>query len=196
LYEDVRDQRVDVIEYRYHVSGKSYDLAVRWSTGPFSWWEHQESGDLSPVPQEIRQAFPDDFAGPQGSEFESDLRRAVGHQKIDIRPYLNEQRHQTFWMRGLPESWQGVSVEVVALALFGLMLTTRDHRYANRWAWFWMFTNPLGMLGYLWLEKRPFPPPRPSRAEAPIGGGVGFCYALGLSVLDVGTTALATWLIT
>jgi hypothetical protein len=197
LYEDVRDHHVDVIEYRYHVSGKSYDLAVRWSTGPFSRWEHQEGGGLGPVPQEAREAFPEDFAGPQGSEFEGDLRRAMGDQKIDIRPYRDGQRDHTFWIQGLPEGWQGVLVAVVALALFGVMLTTRDHRYANRWAWFWMFLfNPLGMLGYLWLEKRPFPPPLPSPAKAPIGGGVGFCYAIGLSILFVVITTLATWLIT
>jgi hypothetical protein len=192
----VWDHRVDVIEYRYRVSGKNYDLSVRWSTGLFSWWEFSEAGGVGPVPKDLLEAFPEEYSGPQGSEFESDLRRAMGSQKIDIRPYPDDLGDHRLWVQAISEGWQGTLVGMVVLALFGVMVTTRDHRYANRWAWFWMFsTSPLGMLGYLRLEKRPFPPSLPPRTQAPIGGWIGFCYAIGLSFLFWGATALATWLV-
>jgi hypothetical protein len=196
LFEDVRDHRVEVIEYRYDVSGKNYDLSVRWSTGLFSWWEFSEEGNIGPVPKELLEANPDEYAGPQGYEFESDLRRAMGQQKIDIRPYPDELTDDGFWPQTIAKGLEGALVGMMALALFGVMFATRDHRYANRWAWFWMFlASPLGMLGYLWLEKRPFPPPLPPRARAPIGGCIGFCCSVGLSFLLEGATALAAWLV-
>lgn len=74
------------------------------------------------------------------------------------------------------------------IVLFGHMLLTREHRYANRSAWFWLFTvGQIGALLYLWSEPEPLLGPllrTPRRARVrerehqPITGGVGCLYSV------------------
>jgi hypothetical protein len=70
------------------------------------------------------------------------------------------------------------------IVLFGHMLLIREHRYANRWAWFWLFTvGQIGALLYLWSEPEPLLkllPRTPGRAREhqPITGGVGCLYSI------------------
>ncbi|MFD0855551.1 hypothetical protein ACFQ07_25140, partial [Actinomadura adrarensis] len=45
---------------------------------------------------------------------------------------------------------------VLWVPVFLVMLCRFDHRYANRWAWTWLFTiGGVGVLPYLLLEPRP-----------------------------------------
>lgn len=70
------------------------------------------------------------------------------------------------------------------IVLFGHMLLTREHRYANRWAWFWLFTvGQIGALLYLWKEPEPLLKPllrKPGRVRErqPITGGVGCLFSI------------------
>jgi hypothetical protein len=75
---------------------------------------------------------------------------------------------------------------IVWLVTLGVMLMTARHRYANRWAWFWLFTvGQVGALLYLVLEPRPIwrPAARPAPDRTPITGGTGFLWSLVLSVV-------------
>lgn len=78
------------------------------------------------------------------------------------------------------------------IVLFGHMLLTREHRYANRWAWFWLFTvGQIGALLYLWSEPESLLRPlrRTSgrvREQHPITGGVGFLFSIAwMLVVDI-----------
>ncbi|WP_460364513.1 hypothetical protein [Actinocorallia lasiicapitis] len=198
LVEDLRDHRVKVIEYDYSGDDQDYNLDLRWSTGPFSWWERHEGGDAGPPSDEMVETFPE-FAGPQGWDFENTLRRETAGQNIKISPYGFDEPGGMWWASPLPGGYRYLSALawLSTLCMFGVMLSTRDHRYANRWAWLWMFmSSPLGMLGYLWLEKRPLPPPLAPRADAPIGGWTGFLYSIGLSITFTAATFVIVWLIT
>jgi hypothetical protein len=103
------------------------------------------------------------------------------------------------WIQDLSDSdepsWLGFAAGSLWALMFFVMLATREHAYANRWAWFWLFA--VGGVGpILMLFKEPEPlrllPGRvlPTRRAAvrldPITGGTGLAYAviwaIGLSV--------------
>lgn len=177
LYADTRSGRADVVQYRFNRHNKNYQLTVRWSTGPLSWYGRSESGSVDGVSPELAEAFPEEFAGPQGHTFPEDFATANSAGHVRVEPYDRRQSDGTFWALGLLPGWWSVPAAVIAIALSILMLRTRDHRYANRWAWFWMFLfTPLGMIGYLLLERRPLPPARAPRTAEPIGGFTGFVF--------------------
>lgn len=79
-----------------------------------------------------------------------------------------------------------------------LMLSRRDHRYANRWAWFWLFVigQAPGLLLYPLLEPWPLwrRPWRPGSPRVPIRGGAGFGWslllALAIGVAGAGVAAI------
>ena len=203
LHEDLREQRVEAIVYRYEVHNGYYRLDVRWSTGPFSWWQFNEGGGTE-VPQMIEDAFPEEYDAPlQGRTFERDLRTAIGDQDIDVRTASKMSIRSSdlpgswFLRWETPFGWFQALVAVSALAMFGVMLACGGHRYANRWAWTWLFlSSPLGVLAYLYLERRPFPPVLPARAKPPIGGLTGFFLALPAAIAFTFATASLAHLIT
>ncbi len=82
--------------------------------------------------------------------------------------------------------WDRLEMATTAawIGTFLLMLGTTRHRYANRWAWFWLFIlGQVGALLYLVLEPQPIWRPRswPPRGRPPIGGGSGFLWSILLS---------------
>jgi len=192
LYADTRSGRADVVEYRFDRNDESYHLTVRWSTGPFSWYERSESGSVDGVSPEVAEAFPEEFAEPQGHTFPEDFAAADHAGHVRVEPYERRRPGNTFWAVDLLPGWWSVPAAAIAIALSVLMLRTRDHRYANRWAWFWMFLfTPLGMIGYLLLERRPFPSVRAPRTAEPIGGFTGFVFGSMLFPLLYGSLAVA-----
>jgi hypothetical protein len=83
--------------------------------------------------------------------------------------------------------WQPLRSAVILAwwLTFLLMLSRRTHQYANRWAWFWLFTlGQVGAVLYLVMEPRlMWRPPSPSAADrAPIRGGAGCGWSLLLSI--------------
>ncbi|MFD0630582.1 hypothetical protein ACFQ9X_01875 [Catenulispora yoronensis] len=106
------------------------------------------------------------------------------------------------WLQAVDDAdeptWLAVPAVLLYLLAFLVMLMTREHPYANRWAWFWLFV--VGGIGpILLLLKEPVPlrigrrrrasrageasqasrPPRPARpARPPLTGGVGLALAL------------------
>jgi hypothetical protein len=189
LYADTRSGRAEIVEHRFRQNGESYDLMVRWATGAFSWYEHSEGGSMNGVSPELMEAFPEHYAGPQGHTFPKDFAAADSAGHVRVEPY-DHRSDNGFWAIGLFPAWWSVPATVIAIALSLLMLRTRDHRHANRWAWFWMFlSTPLGMIGYLLLERRPLPPARAPRTTAPMGGFRGF--VLGTMVFPFLFAALA-----
>jgi hypothetical protein len=93
-------------------------------------------------------------------------------------------QHPDFWP--FKVVWDPLEVATVAawIGTFLLMLSTTRHRYANRWAWFWLFTfGQAGALLYLVLEPQPIWRPRrwPPRGRPPMGGGSGFLLSFLLS---------------
>ncbi|GAB2821439.1 hypothetical protein GCM10022221_19300 [Actinocorallia aurea] len=177
LYEDVRSGRAEEVVYRFEEDQDGYDLAVHWSTSPFTWYEHLEGGSSGPVPPQLLEAFPEDFSGPQGHTFPEDLAIAnsVGHVRVERTDgYDRTRAENTFWVSSL-SGWWKVPILLIAVALFTVMLRTRDHRYANRWAWFWLFLcTPAGMIGYLLLERSPGIEAAAPRATPPMKGYRGF----------------------
>ena len=96
--------------------------------------------------------------------------------------------------------WEPLQVAAVAawIGSFLIMLGHARHRYANRWAWFWLFTvGQAGVLLYLILEPQPLWRPRswpPRTDRAPARGGTGLIWAILLSIAvslaAAGVTAL------
>ncbi|MDX6744007.1 hypothetical protein [Actinocorallia sp. A-T 12471] len=179
LHKDLGEGRVGAVEYLYEVRGGRYWLDVRWSTGPFSWSEFNEGGGLE-VPRMIEEAFPEEYGTPlQGHTFERDLRAAIGDRDVDVRVLTDTRPRDRFLGWVVPFGWFSVVYGAAYLAMFGVMLRRGGHRFANRWAWTWLFlTSPVGVLAYLGLERRPFAPDLPARAKPPVGGTVGFLLAV------------------
>jgi len=184
LYSDLRLGRAEVVLYDYQERNGTYRLRVEWATGVFSWYQLFANGDMDGIDPKLAEEFPEQFAGPQGHTFREDLAAANidGHARVKRLDPRGENR---FWRASTYLGWWSAPALVVSGALLVLMLRTRRHRYANRWAWFWMFLAvPLGQIAYLLLERRPFPPERPPRASAPIGGFRGaLCGFFVLPVL-------------
>lgn len=115
------------------------------------------------------------------------------HRQIAASPYspitVNRRVGQgpDQWLEKIAWGPLKVASLVVWLVTLVMMLGRRRHRYANRWAWFWLFngTGPAGLLLYLVLEPHPaWQPASPLTAErAPIRGGAGLLLSLSLSLL-------------
>jgi hypothetical protein len=92
------------------------------------------------------------------------------------------------WIQDLGDSdepsWLVFTAGCLWVLMFFVMLATREHSYANRWAWFWLFA--VGGVGpILMLLKEPEPlrllpwrPGRPAARPHPLTGGVGLAYAV------------------
>jgi hypothetical protein len=160
LLRDLRADRVGTIAYR----GGS----AEWTAGV---WRFS-----APVPD------------PSGEDREW-LRRQIQATGSTL-PVEDRVSDDSLWAVRVP--WRPLRYLAVAawLLTFLIMLGRRRHRWANRWAWWWMFViGIVGPLLYLALEPVPLwhrhgpsagPPPDP--AEGIIRGGAGFGFALGLAL--------------
>jgi len=171
LLHDVRAGKVDTVEI---LDEPGDNAEARWSTGGLRWW----TTPVDPATME-QEAMTETGSVDLRASLEQQA-RAAGH------PIPIEQRSaNALWTANLP--WQAAMLIAsgVWLLTFLWMLTYRDHRYANRWAWLWLFTYGLaGALLYLWLEPRPLwrrgaarDPQRQQR------GGAGFLYAILLGIV-------------
>ncbi|MBO3750724.1 hypothetical protein J5X84_31995 [Streptosporangiaceae bacterium NEAU-GS5] len=145
---------------------------VHWSTGGLLWYQTDWMGD--------------DYT-------EKDLLTAAS----GIHPELHVQQsgHGGLfpdWPFNVPAGigWVAGAAWVVTLLL---MLNTPEPRYANRWAWFWMFTvGQAGAILFLLLEPRSLwygtqpQAPRPTR----MSGGNGCLTSILLGIVTSVSLAL------
>lgn len=171
LLDQVRAGQVTSVQ----IPGEAGSSEFQWHEGPLRWYEASGPPDAQLQLQRTAAA-----PGAHGISFST---RDSGEERLWV---------QTLSSADEP-SWLVFTASSLWAVLFFVMLATREHPYANRWAWFWLFT--LGAVGpILMLFKEPRPlrlrPSRPGRppraARDPITGGVGLSYAifwaLGLSI--------------
>lgn len=147
------------------------DTVLRWSTGPLRWWRLDSTSVDSAPEGEV------DLPATIDREI-----AASGH-----RPSTSNRGSGGLWTSNLPWAPLTTAASLVWFGAFVLMLSRGEHRYANRWAWFWMFTiGAVGSLLYLLAEpaplwaRRDLPPRDPDRR---ILGGHGFLLAIVLSLV-------------
>jgi hypothetical protein len=159
-------------------------VRVLWQTGLFSWTEawYQPatattgSGDPGSAQASTRQQLVDELtAVADQSGHTVTVTDATGHWVL-----LLNAGELTL---GAPLGKITVALWIV---LFARMLLTR---YANRWAWFWMFTiGQIGALLYLWSEPEPLLMPLGRspvrvRAHQPAAGGTGCLLSIASTLL-------------
>ncbi|MDQ1654669.1 MAG: hypothetical protein QOI35_3869 [Cryptosporangiaceae bacterium] len=164
---DLHAGKVTRIQY----SAGDSTTALRWSTGPLHWWRLDSTSVES---------------APEGTV---DLRATVDREitASGHRPEISYRGGSSLWTGNLPWWPLTTIASIVWFATFFVMLGRREHRYANRWAWFWMFTfGAVGSLLDLLAEpaplwaRRDLPPRDPDRR---ILGGNGFLLAILLSLV-------------
>ena len=181
-------------------SGSSGSNQFRWHEGPLRWYQAFGPPDAQRQLERTAAA-----PGAHGLSFTT----------VDMGP-------DRFWFQTLSNSdepsWLVFTASSLWVALFFVMLATREHAYANRWAWFWLFTvGGVGPILMLFKEPRPLRVPlwgaqwgsrsvplrlrragrSAGRAGAPrvglepITGGVGLSYAIFWAIgLALGASAL------
>jgi hypothetical protein len=165
LTRDIAAGRVTYLDYDEHLQ------EVRWVTGRWHWHETtlvtwDTGGDQS------------SSTGDPALTWLYEQIDGSGHF-VSVRTHTG---HESSWWPS-KVVWDPLEIATVAawIGTFLLMLGTTRHRYANRWAWFWLFTlGQAGALLYLVLEPQPIWRPRswPPRGKPPIGGGTGFLWAI------------------
>jgi hypothetical protein len=167
-----------------------YDEAgheVRWVTGRWHWHETTlvswETGADEP---------------PSGDPALQWLYQQVNGSGHFVPVRIRANQDSGWWPSKI--IWDPLEMATMAawIGTFLLMLSTTRHRYANRWAWFWLFTlGQAGALLYLVLEPQPIWRPRswPPRDRPPMGGGSGFLLSFllscGAGILAYGIASLA-----
>jgi hypothetical protein len=155
------------------------DHRVRWMTG---WWRWRTTALASWI---------DNGEMPSAGDAQSDAALAWLHRQIDASGHpvpvrLRVGPEPSWWP--MKVVWEPLQSATVAawVGTFLIMLGRADHRYANRWAWFWLFTvGQVGVLLYLMMEPRPIWRPRswlPRTDRAPARGWTGLLWAIVLSV--------------
>lgn len=166
-----------------------------WSGGPFSWsqarfdepgdvWDHR-TAELVPAALERRQgAFLARVRAVAAPSVEIVLSEGSGGSGPG--GLVGSPAYARWWEPFAPVA---MAAEVLAWLL---MLTRREHRYAGRWAWFWMFLAG-GSPVYVLLEPRPLwrGPYGMQAARARLDGTRGFVLAV---TVMFGTAMLKTLL--
>jgi hypothetical protein len=184
LIADLDAGRVSHLEYR------PIDQQVRWVDG---WWRWRVT---------ILESGPDNSDAattpPSAQAAVAWLNARIDASGHPVVVEFRDDQESGWWVNLVVPGPLKAATGVAWLATLLIMFGRRRHRYANRWAWFWLFT--VGQLGaplYLVLEPHPLwrPgswPPRPARSIT--RGGIGFVWAIGLSIVTslivVGITAL------
>jgi hypothetical protein len=170
LIADLAAGRVSYLDY------ERIDHRVRWVTG----WGRWRTTTLV--------SWPDNGAvDGQGDAALEWLYRQIDASGHPVPVTWRVGNEPTWWP--VKVVWEPLRTATVAACLgtFLIMLGRTRHRYANRWAWFWLFTvGQAGVLLYLILEPRPMWRPRswlPHQDRTPIRGGAGFLWAILLSIV-------------
>ncbi|MER7458909.1 hypothetical protein [Micromonospora sp. NPDC126480] len=155
------------------------DGRVRWANG---WWRWSTTSLMSLTGGGEQPSAVAPRSDAALAWLDRQIRASGHHVPVSIR-----EDHEPGWWPA-EVAWEPLQAATVA-AWFGtflIMLFSAHHRYANRWAWFWLFTvGQVGVLLYLVLEPQPVWRPRswPPRTErAPLGGGIGLIWAILLSI--------------
>lgn len=180
LLHDVRGGRVHAVELR---DEHSPEATVRWSTGVFQWWS-------APIDPSTLVEHAKTFA-PE-SQRTIDVRATIEQEALASGHPVSVRARSghDLWAADLPWpvlSWAAAGVWLIA---FVVMLLNNRNRYANRWAWLWLFLiGTVGPLLYLALEPRALWRREREHPERRLSGGVGLLYAwlltfgVGLGVL-------------
>lgn len=168
LTADLAAGRVTYLDY------ERSDRRVRWADGSWRW---RATTLVSGTPSAI-----DAQSDPALAWLQQQI-EASGHP-VPVRSHADPEPR--WWP--LRVVWEPLEAATVAVwvGTFLIMLGRRHHRYANRWAWFWLLTvGQAGVLLYLILEPQPIWRPRswPRRTDrAPTRGGTGLIWAILLSI--------------
>ena len=181
--DDLQSGQVTAVRY---VSGQN---EVRWSEGWLQWYQAGLDAPLPPLPAPANGVTVDAEGSTEGTGHDWVSKavfglagRRLSYDTIDT----SGANGRLSWVDQLP--WQGLSAASggAALAAFVLMLFRREHRYGNRWAWFWVMaaTSGLGSVLYLALEPAPLwqkpSRQRPLPARPIFLGGAGVLIAIAL----------------
>ena len=160
-------------------------VRVLWQTGPLSWTEAWYQPATANTGTSGTQG---DGQASTRQHLVDELTAAASHSTHTIN-VTDAPRHWVLLLNA-GELTLGAPLGKITVALwitlFARMLLTREHRYANRWAWFWMFTiGQIGALLYLWSEPEPLLMPlgrSPARVRAyqPTTGGTGCLISIAL----------------
>jgi len=148
------------------------DVRVRWKTSMFGWHETNTSPLPCLGPQEkfvVQYTDPElTVSGPIGGSNCKDadavmrayLQSAAGPRGITVNSYPSHETPglhvNTSFMYLVAPTALAVITGFLWIATFLGMLFTRDHPYANRWAWLWLFTvGGVGPMLMLWMEPTP-----------------------------------------
>ncbi len=158
---------------------------LTWANGPLSWneayfdppddvWDPQTT---RLVPWELQRTQGAFLARVRAAADPSvEIRRATGPQRFGMAGLLMGSPAYARW-------WEPFAPVAVAAELLAwlLMLTRRDHRYASRWAWLWMFLVG-GSLLYVLLEPYPLwrGPYEVLPARSRLDGTQGFALAVAI----------------
>lgn len=172
LNADLTAGRVTYLDY------DPSDHRVRWVNG---WWRwsattlvSKESDERPPVVDPKRDAALEWLDGQVD---------ASGHL-VPIR--VRAGYEPRWWPAEIVWDPLQAATMIAWFGTFLIMLGSASHRYANRWAWFWLFTiGQAGVLLYLIMEPQPLWRPRswpPHTGRAPARGGAGLMAAILLSL--------------
>jgi hypothetical protein len=174
LIADLSAGRVTYLEY------EGSDRRVRWMDG---WWRWRQTKLLS---WNANGAGGSSADQPQGDAALEWLNRQIDASGHPVGLRFREVREPGWWLNRV--EWGPLRTATLAawVVTFLLMLGRSRHRYANRWAWFWLFTfGQAGALLYLVLEPQPIWRPRswpPRTGRAPVRGGTGLIWSILLSI--------------
>jgi hypothetical protein len=173
LTADVRAGRVTYLEYNFESN------EIRWATGWWRWRTTIADPTWATNDPATGNRNPDDRALQW-------LRGQVAASGHPVTVQMSVGNNSRWWPVQIV--WQPLQVlaMIAWLGTFGLMLLTSAHRYANRWAWFWLFTiGQVGALLYVVLEPRPIWKPSSAAVppgRTPAGGGTGCLWSFLLSI--------------
>ncbi|MFC7550838.1 hypothetical protein [Plantactinospora sp. GCM10030261] len=162
-----------------HLDYQRGSHTVRWANG---WWRWRATTMVSWRESVDLRSTRD----PQSDAALEWLDRQVVESGHPVQTRIRADHEPRWWPAEVV--WEPLRAATVA-AWFGtflVMLGGARHRYANRWAWFWLFTvGQAGALLYLILEPQPVWRPRSWQARtdrALVGGGTGLIWAVLLSI--------------
>ncbi|GHH65876.1 hypothetical protein GCM10017673_10680 [Streptosporangium violaceochromogenes] len=173
IFADLRAGEVTKVVYDR--SWPAYGT-LTWAAGPLSWsqarfdqpddvWDPRTTGLVPEALERRQEAFLARVRAAAGPSVE--IVRSEGLARVP-----GSAAYTRWWAPFAPVA---VAAEVLAWLL---MLTRRDHRYAGRWAWLWMFLVG-GSLAYVLLEPYPLwrGPYEVPAARVRLDGTRGFALA-------------------